>query len=347
MKVETISQRIPSRKITNEDILDFLAVYTDGSVSKKVLFAYRRLVRGLLIKTGSKVRYIRDKAKGEKASTLVIEAMQEALEKAGMDIKDIDLLIYCGVGKGFLEPANAYFYANALKMSCSCFDVADACMSWTRALEIAYEFFQSGRYRNIMIVNGEFNSDHGLPDNFEVKSLSQLEYTFPTYTIGEAATATIVTASDRQWSFHFRSAPDLCDLCNIPLEGFESYVEPSGRLARNGLNNFVAYGREMFASAEKHLVELMREVIPDFNEPDIYFPHAASSATYLTNARRIGISQEKMYAQVFPRYGNIVSASIPVGMDMAISEGRLQRGHKVVFCPASAGMVYGVVQFVY
>ena len=54
-----------------------------------------------------------------------------------------------------------------------------------------------------------------------------------------------------------------------------------------------------------------------------------------------------MFAEVFPLYGNLVSASIPVGMDMALKAGRLKRGDNVVFCPASAGMVYGAVQFVY
>jgi 3-oxoacyl-[acyl-carrier-protein] synthase III len=54
-----------------------------------------------------------------------------------------------------------------------------------------------------------------------------------------------------------------------------------------------------------------------------------------------------MFAEVFPLYGNLVSASIPVGMDMALKSGRLKRGSKVVFCPASAGMVYSAVQFVY
>ncbi len=54
-----------------------------------------------------------------------------------------------------------------------------------------------------------------------------------------------------------------------------------------------------------------------------------------------------MYAKVFPNYGNIVSASIPMGMDMALKEGRLKRGHNVVLCPASAGMVYSAVRFTY
>jgi 3-oxoacyl-[acyl-carrier-protein] synthase III len=92
---------------------------------------------------------------------------------------------------------------------------------------------------------------------------------------------------------------------------------------------------------------VVKQVVDDFNEPDIYFPHAASDAAYLTATKQHGIPLEKMYAKVFPSYGNIVSASIPVGIDMALKEGRLKRGQKVVFCPASAGMVYGAVKFVY
>ena len=346
MRIESIAMKIPSRKITNDDILDFLVTYSNG-VSKRMLKGYQRVVSGMLTSTGADVRYIRDKSRSERASDFVLAAMKESLRKAELTPEEIDLLIYCGVGKGFLEPANAYFYADAMGMVCSCFDLADACMSWTRALELAYEFLRSGRYKKIMVINGEFNSDHGLPDNFEVKNLKQLEYTFPTYTIGEAATSTILVASEQEWTFDYITRADLCDLCNIPLEGFDDFVEPTSRIGKNGVLNFVAYGREMFASAEDHLGELLLRVVRNLDEPDIYFPHAASSNAYLKGGDKIGIDPDKMYSEVFPRYGNVVSASIPMGMHLAIEENRLKRGDKVVLCPASAGMVYAVVQFKY
>ncbi len=346
MRIESIGVRFPSRKVTNDDILKFLEDHSNG-VSKPLLKTYQRLVKGLFRTAGSEVRFIRDLEKSETAGPFIKEAMQDALDKAGRSKDDIDLLIYCGVGKGFLEPANAYFYASAMGMDCSCFDISDACMSWIRALEISYEFFRSGRYKTIMVVNGEFNIHHGFPDNFKVTDLRQLEYTFPTYTIGEAATATILTNSDNEWKFRFKTLPELSDLCTIPLDGYDSFVDPSHRLGKNGLYNFVSYGMQMFDSARKHLAPLVKEVVQNMDEPDIYFPHAASDVAYLASADNIGIPEGKMYAKVFPTYGNIVSASIPVGMDMAIKEGRLARGNKVVLCPASAGMVYSVVQFVY
>ncbi|HVP19953.1 MAG TPA: 3-oxoacyl-[acyl-carrier-protein] synthase III C-terminal domain-containing protein [Spirochaetia bacterium] len=346
MRIESIGVSVPSRKVTNDDILKMLEEKSNG-ISPIILKSYQRMVRALFVIAGSDVRYVRDSDKDEKASTFIIQAMKIALEKANLTTGDIDLLIYCGVGKGFLEPANGYFYAQKMGMTCSCFDIVDACMSWTRALEVSYEFFRSGRYRHVMILNGEFNIQHGFPDNFKIHSLRQIEYTFPTYTIGEAATATILSPSEAEWKFAYKSVPALADLCTIPLDGYDNFVEPNKRIGKNGLYNFVSYGKELFDAARRYLVPLVKELVDDLSEPDIYFPHAASDAAYLSATKEHAVPEEKMYAKVFPNYGNIVSASIPVGMDMALREGKLKRGHDVVLCPASAGMVYSAVRFVY
>jgi acyl-CoA:acyl-CoA alkyltransferase len=346
MKIDSIGIAIPTLKVTNDDILEFIRQYSrdvDHSLANK----YVKLTASLLGKAGAKVRYFRNKENGETARDLVIGAMNEAFQKASVKSGDIDLLIYCGVGKGFLEPANAYFFADALDMKAQCYDLADACMSWVRALEVAYRFIHSGSYRNIMIINGEFNCyDHGFPELFSIKELRQLEYTFPTYTIGEGASATILTSSADAWSFNYKSVPSLCDLCTIPLAGYRDFMNGSKRIGHHGPDKFVSYGGELFDHAANYLVELVKEHVLDPDEPDIYFPHAASDVAYLAATEGF-IKPEKMYTKVFPSFGNLVSASIPVGMHEAEAEGRLKRGHKVVLCPASAGMVFGVVRLTY
>jgi acyl-CoA:acyl-CoA alkyltransferase len=346
MRIDSIGVRVPTRRVTNDDILKWLEEHSPG-VPTILLKTYQRVVRGLFKAAGSEIRYIRDAEKGEKASRFIFEAITDALEQAHMSADQIDLMIYCGVGKGFLEPANAYFYAQKMGMKCSCFDIVDACMSWIRALEISQEFIRSGRYKHIIIVNGEFNSHHGFPDNFKIKDLRQIEYTFPTYTIGEAASATILSPSDQEWKFAYKSLPEFADLCTIPLDQYDNFVEPTNRIGRNGLYNFVSYGRELFDAARSYLVPLVKEMVGDLDLPDIYFPHAASDAAYLSASKNMSLPTEKMFSKVFPNYGNLVSASIPMGMHMAMAEGRLNRGNKVVFCPASAGMVYSAVQFAF
>lgn len=347
MQIDSIAVRIPSLEVSNEFVIAELE-RLNPTVPVKIVKLYQRQVLNLLKKSGSKTRFWRDKKKGERGIELIKATMLEALQKAGLKKEDVDLLIYCGVGKGFKEPANAYFFAYALGMNCSCFDISDACMSWVRALEVAYDFLKSGRYKHIMVVTGEFNIyEHGYPDLWQIKKPEQLEYTFPIYTIGEAVTTTLLSASGQEWKFNYDSAPELVNLCSIPVEGYEDFCEKNEKINLHGLNKFVSFGGELFDAAKKRMYRLVKRTIPKINEPDIWFPHAASSESYLETGDILGIEREKNYIDVYPKFGNVVSASIPLAIDMALKEGKLKRGNKVVLWPASAGMVFCVVQFSY
>ncbi|MFH1347464.1 MAG: 3-oxoacyl-[acyl-carrier-protein] synthase III C-terminal domain-containing protein [Candidatus Margulisiibacteriota bacterium] len=347
MKIDAISVKIPSFEVSNEWVLDELKRLNPDLPAKTVKL-YQREVSSLLKKSGSKTRFWRDRRKGETALDLIKSTMRESLQKANLKKDDIDLLIYCGVGKGFKEPANAYLFAYALGMKCSCFDISDACMSWVRALDIAQGFLKSGAYKHIMVLNGEFNVyEHLYPYLWEIKSLEQIEYTLPGYTIGETATATVLSNSGKEWQFAYDSAPELANLCTVPLEGYEEFCEKNEKINLHGINRFVSFGGALFDNGRKRLVALVRRNIANINEADIWFPHAASSRLWQEMGEELNIDPEKNYTEVYPRYGNLVSASIPVGMDMALGKNKLKRGKKVVLWPGSAGMSFCVAQFIY
>ena len=180
----------------------------NSDLPSDVVCRYQREVSLLLRKSGAKNRYIRDRSKNETAIGMVKRVIADALQDAEMGKGEIDLLVFCGVGRGFLEPANAYFCARAMGMQCNCFDVSDACMSWVRALEISYNLLKNGSYRNILIVNAEFTMyEYGYPNIYRIRSPKQVAYTFPGYTIGEAASATVVSKSDDKWRFCFEADP--------------------------------------------------------------------------------------------------------------------------------------------
>lgn len=217
MKIAAIAYRVPSRIMTNSDMIEMVD-HQNPHVSAVRKAAYFRAIRTLYDRLGAQTRYIRDAARGETAVDVIPAAMDDALNSAGMMPDDIDLLIYCGVGRGFVEPANAYFYAKARGMhTTSCFDVTDACMSWVRAVQIADHMLHAGTIRNAVIINGEFHL--GIHGKWEIESLDTLSHTFPMYTIGEAAAATVLVREDNDWRLDFMSRPDLADLCTIPLPG--------------------------------------------------------------------------------------------------------------------------------
>jgi acyl-CoA:acyl-CoA alkyltransferase len=347
MHIDSINLTVPSLQITNEQLLEFIAHFNPNHTHATIA-SYQKMVTYLLKKVGAKTRYVRNRTNGETAIELLKTALESALSDANLARQDVDLLIYCGVGRRFLEPASAYFVAQALGMKCQCFDVLDACMSWTRALELAYLFLKQGVHQHIVIINAELNFyEHGFPDLCRIQSFRQLEYTFPAYTIGEAVTATVLSASEQAWSFAYDSAPEYADLCAIPLEGFEEFIIDGAHTGMNGVNRFYAFGSKMFDIASQRMLDIIRRMVVELDEPDIWLPHAPSAQIIHEIGNQLHVAPEKIYSAVFPKLGNIVSATIPAAMYMALQENRLQRGHKVVLCPASAGMSFAVVQFVF
>jgi 3-oxoacyl-[acyl-carrier-protein] synthase III len=348
MRIASIATKIPSLKMSNTDIINEIDKYNDD-LPKQLGEKYKRELTYLLKKSGAETRYLRDRNKGETAIRLLKSAIVDALAEAELDKSEIDLMIFCSVGRGFLEPGNAYFCAQAMGMNCNCFDVADACMSWVRSLEIAHNFLATPGYKNILLVNAEFMAyEYGYPDIFKIRSPDQIAYTFPAYTIGEAAAATIVTRTDHlEWNFDFESAPEAANLCYLPLKGYEDFWEKTDKLGLNGVSGFVAFGGKLFEVAVERMTRLVQTTIPDITKPDIWFPHVAASDPFQQAAELLKIEPEKFFTKAFPLYGNIASASIPVAMDLAIRTNRLRRGQKVVLCPVSAGMCFAVVQFIF
>jgi len=347
MKIEAIALKTPSLCISNEQVLDFIEFYNRDQ-PPQVVAAYQRELAFLLRRAGSRQRFFRDRDRRESAIDLIAAAVDQSLAAAGLERREVDLLIYCGVGKGFVEPASAYFCAEALGMTCSCFDVADACMSWVRSLEIAQALMAAAGYRRILIVNGEFTAyEYGFPDVYRIRQPGQLSYTFPAYTIGEAATATVVSADCRPWAFNFHSLPAHASLCSIPLPGFEDFCSSTKNIGLNGTNAFVSFGGEMFDVAVDNMVRLVRKSVADPATADIWFPHAAAVEPCRRAGKILGLDLDRVYLKGFPAYGNLVSASIPAAMVKAETDGSLRRGMQVVLTPASAGMSFCVAEFVY
>jgi len=310
--------------------------------------AYRDHIEKSLRLAGAEIRYYRNRAREETAFSILQKAAEQALREAEVAPQDIDLLIYCGVGRGFLEPAMAYFVSSALGCSCECFDVLDACMSWVRALYIAYSLLGSGRYRRVLIVNAEFNIyECGYPELLKADAPAKWLYSFPAFTIGEAATATVLAASTAPWKFHFRSIPSQVKLCALPLNGYRDYAPGDVQsLARAGINNFMCLGEELATEGRRQMLRFITEIYPDPRKFDKWFPHAATAEPYRREARKLGL-EDRVYNRVFPRYGNVVSASIPVGLLSATQESALKRGDRVILFPISAGMSLALVDFIY
>jgi len=343
--IKSIAASLPSRRVSNDDVIDMIREQSrnyQGDLERAL-----KLIRRFLVTSGLKER--RWCARHESPIDHVAMACDRALAETYLQPHQIELLIYVGVGRGFMEPSNSHMMANALGFShAQCFDIVDACMSWVRALQLVDSLFKSGSYRNALVINAEFNlsdSTFLAENNFELEREEQILYTFPAYTIGEAATATLLLPKEpNNFDFYFSTNTDLSDLCSIPLKGFENYCHPSNKIGTNGALRFTSYGINLHKSGRPDLIKTFKKMSSK-DEIDIIFPHASSEKEWNESAKVVNV-KELLY-QTYPTTGNMVSATVPAAIDSAIQSGKLNRGMRCVVWVGSAGMSFNATKFIF
>ncbi|MGY1900404.1 3-oxoacyl-[acyl-carrier-protein] synthase III C-terminal domain-containing protein [Nocardia gipuzkoensis] len=346
MRLRSVAAGLPSRTVANADILRMIAEHSSGGFDGN-LDDTLRAIDSMLRFTGSDERRWLDA--GERPIELLRNATKTALDQAQVRASEVDLLIYTGIGRGFIEPGGAYHCATALGFGeLDCFDIIDACMSWTRAVQVVESMMRTGRYRTAVIVNAEFSLRMGgmvFPHLFTLPNREALASIFPAYTLGEAATATVLSAEDDPWDFRFVSRPDLAPLCNVTLPGYEGFCEPSDKLAANGVGYFSSFGAEMHEVGVADTLDVFQRLAVNPEKVSALFTHASSKRQWQLMADSVGLGEAIHH--IFPTTGNIVSASVPAAMASAIAAGALRRGERAVGWVGSAGMSFGAFSFVY
>ncbi|HEY5707406.1 MAG TPA: 3-oxoacyl-[acyl-carrier-protein] synthase III C-terminal domain-containing protein [Terrimicrobiaceae bacterium] len=345
MKILHVAHALPSKKVTNQDLIDEMlrrnrARFSDNELKElqqRMLLSFRF--------SGTEVRYHR--AEGEKAFTIGMRAGQLALKRSGVSPTDVDLLIYAGVGRGWLEPAMANIFQAELGLTrATCFDVLDACASWIRSLQLAKALIAAGAYRTVMILNCELNFREYA--NFDIDRMEDLEHAFSAFTIGEAATATLLTSEPDRDDFvlSFRTSGDKWNLCHIPLSHADDFVSAPVTSHCKPMS-FYTSPRELMAVATSMLGTHFNET-PALRDRayDLLIGHEVSLPTTRMVTKLLNIDPAIVFS-THSRFGNTVSASLPLNISIAEEEGRLKRGMQVLLAMGSAGVTSAFCAFQY
>lgn len=344
MKILSIGYALPSKRVGNDEIIQqILEKNRSNFPTPEALSLVEAKVRKFFKMSGTDTRYHR--SNGERALDFAVQAGKKAIAKAGVKPEDIDLLIYAGVGRGWVEPATANLFQSELGLtSATCFDVLDACASWIRSLSIARSFLAQKMYKMVMVLNCEFNFREYA--NFDIKTAEELDNSFSAFTIGEAATATILRASDDgdDSQFSFKTWGEKHGLCKIALPNANDF-SPNGETLKP---------LSFFTSPAELLSFTIRKLVTHFKETsniaskvhDLVIGHAVSVSSTQKAAKLMGLDVSRVF-ETHQRFGNTVSASLPLALAVAEDEGRLERGMRVLLLMGSAGVTTALASFEY
>lgn len=279
-------------------------------------------------RTGIRQRYIADE--GETTSTLAIAAAKRALNVAGIDAKDIDLIVLATATPDQTFPATATRVQNALGCNGGiAFDVAAVCSGFLYALGTADSMLKTGMAKRALVIGAETFS-----------RILDWEDRTTCVLFGDGAGALVLEAQDVA-----ADGPGIIDT-KLHADGKhnELLFVDGGPSTTGTVGKLRMKGREVFRHAVVNLADVLKETLASsgFEPSDIDWvvPHQANARILDATARKLGLPAEKVIVTV-DQHANTSAASVPLAFDVGIRDGRIKPGDLVMFEAMGGGFTWG------
>lgn len=274
-------------------------------------------------------------AEGQATVDLSLRASRAALEVAGLEAKELDLIILATSSPDYLAPPASSILQDQLGATKSgAMTLVAGCTGFVYGLTTAAQFVQTGSCKNVLVVGAETLS---FAVDWEDRNTCVL--------FGDGAGAVVVSRSDTPGglqSMMLGSEGDGWDALIVPGVGSHAEMTPE-TLARKD-HKLKMDGRRVFKFATRAMTDSVTQVVADagltINDVDLLIPHQANQRIIDLAVRRLGMDPEKVVVNL-DRYGNTSAASVPIALVEAMEEGRIQEGDRIVMVAFGTGLTYG------
>ena len=304
---------LPEKVLTNDD----LAKLVDTSDE------------WITARTGIRERHVA--AEGETTGDLAFHAAVRALEAAGVQASELDLIVLGTTTPDLVFPSTACLVQHRLgALGCPAFDVNAACSGFVYALTVADKFIRSGAAKTALVIGSE--------------TLTRMvDWTDRTTCVlfGDGAGAVVLKADTDTGilSTHMHADGSRKELLWSPV-GVSVGFKPQ----ENGGVRIQMSGNDVFKHAVKALDSVVEEALEanglDRHDIDWLIPHQANLRIIEATAKRLDMPMERVVVTI-DKHGNTSSGSVPLALDEAVRSGKVQRGQLVLLEAFGGGFTWG------
>ncbi len=310
---------VPERRLTNFD-LEKMVDTSDKWIVERTGIRERRIV-----------------GPGETTRSMAVAASRRALEVAGIEPTDLDLIIAATSSPDHLLPTVAtQIQADLGAIGVPAFALVAGCTGFMYGLVVAHQFIATGAYDRVLVIGAETISK---AVNWEDRTTCVL--------FGDGAGAVVLEASQTPGgllAFELGADGREWDVLMIPAGGVAH--PPDMEMIEKKLYTIRMNGRAVFRFATRVMTEASRRVITAAGlTPDdiaLLIPHQANLRIIEYAAKKLGFPMDKVVVNI-DRYGNTSTASIPMALVEAIEQGRVKPGDNIVMVGFGAGLSWGAV----
>jgi 3-oxoacyl-[acyl-carrier-protein] synthase-3 len=307
---------VPQRVLTNDDLTHMVDTSDEW----------------IRTHTGVGERHIA--ATDETTASMAIQASHQALEMAGLDPMQLDLIIVATVTPDHPFPSTSCLVQDALgAIHAAAFDLSAGCSGFVYGLSVATDLIAAGAYRTILVIGAE-----------TLSRITDWSDRNTCVLFGDGAGAVLLQANDADGgvlSAVLGADGSGSDLLLMPAGG--SRIPASHQSVSERQHYLKMKGREVFRFAVNTMPAATRQVLEKagltLSDLKLLIPHQANQRITEAAAKALGLPPEAVFSDV-EWYGNTSAASIPIALCDAVEQGRVQRDDVVVCVGFGAGLTW-------
>jgi len=312
-RIAGIGSYLPGNPVTNQELIE-RGVDTDDE--------------WIITRTGIRQRHLAEP--GTTASDLGLQASRRALDMAGIDAGELDLIIVATSTPDMIFPSTATILQTKLgNVGAAAFDLQAVCSGFVYALSVAEKFIRSGSHKKVLVVGAEVFS-----------RIMDWNDRNTCVLFGDGAGAVVLEAAEFPGilasAIHADGSKN--EILNVPGQVCGGQVTGDPFLRMDG--------QAVFKFAVSVLPSVAQQTCDtagvSMNEIDWLIPHQANVRIIEFVGKKLGMRPDQVVVTV-GEHGNTSAASIPLAMDAAVRDGRIQRGQKAILVGVGGGFTWGAV----
>lgn len=272
-------------------------------------------------------------------SNMATRASQMAIEHAGIDVKEIEFIVFATISPDYFFPGSGVLTQRELGLQgIGAIDIRNACSGFVYGLSVADNFIKTGMYKTVLVIGAEIQSS--ALDKTTAGRNSNVIF-------ADGAGAMILQASDNAdhsvLSTHLHADGDHAEELYVKDPGSSRKVRLSEEIIEGESVKVHMNGNFVFKHAVVRFEEVIYEALNANNlskeDIDLLIPHQANLRISQFVQKRLGLSDEKIYNNIM-HVGNTTAASIPIAISEAVAEGKIKEGDLICLAAFGSGFTW-------
>ena len=319
-KIRGIGHYKPENIVTNQDLVQVMDTSNEWIVER----------------TGIEERRWFNPDK-DTVSNMATNASKMAVERAGMELKDVEFIVFATITPDYFFPGSGVLLQRELGLQgIGALDIRNACSGFIYALSVADQFIKTGMYKTVLVVGSEIQSS-ALDKSNEGRSSS---------VIFAGRMNAILQASDNEsgiLSTHLHADGDYAEELYVKDPGSSRKVRLSKEMLDGKTFNLTMNGNAVFKHAVVRFSEVIKEALEQNGkskeEIDLLVPHQANLRISNFVQKQFQLPDEKVFNNIMTM-GNTTAASIPIAMSEAWEQGKIKEGDLICLAAFGSGFTW-------